>query len=122
MRPHSVDEISPACLQVTLRGRVEVKHVRALQDIATAACADGTAITIIADLRTMGKVPSASRRAFRDGLGKRRVRAIAVVGLSAPVRTLATLVFKAVNAIRPRPVQVAFFADLEASRRWLARY
>lgn len=118
--PHEVVELPGPRLDIELVGRVTGAHADELARLAGTLSA-GQRLTVLADLRRMGKVGPDARAAFQAGLQDQPVGAVAIVGLNAAIRTLAKVAIGAVNLVKREKVQVAFFKRPAEAARWLER-
>jgi hypothetical protein len=118
--PHRVDDVGGHRLVIALDGRVTGPQAEALAALAGTLSGE-QGLRIVADLRRMGKVGADARDAFQLGLKDQPVRAVALVGLNAAVRALASIAFGAVNLLKRDKVHAGFFKHPDEAHAWLDR-
>lgn len=76
---------------------------------------------VLADVSRLTKVDPEARRYAAKWNEKRRMTAIAVVGASAAIRVVASMLVTAIGLVHQRSTApVEFFKDEAEARRWLA--
>jgi hypothetical protein len=117
--PHGFVPEDPQTVRLKFVGVIEGEHAR--RAIAESEKATGgKPFVILCETHGMKNVTPDARKVFADGFGKAPLAAVAMIGSNIRTRAIATFVITAINVFRTTKLNVAFFDDEPAARKWVA--
>ena len=107
----------PDLLHVTMRGTLDAAEATPLLAAQLAAGGTWPHAIVLCDVSALEWMSMAARRKFAETRNVGPPRAIVVIGANAMLRSLADLLFRAVQALRPaHPSPTRFVRDLAEAR------
>lgn len=117
---HTMRELAPGRIEVVLDGPITGPHAREIAATARSVLVRSGTLEVLADVKRMGKDEGGeARKVFKEELSGTDVSAVAIVGLSAPLRLVIRAVFTAVNLVKRDKIHVGLHKTRQDAARWL---
>jgi hypothetical protein len=118
--PHSVTIEPPDVIYLRVEGDVQVEHMKAFMELLAEFPAQ---VHILRDGRTSGVTTTAAREYMMKNLPKGKLSVASYISFGTPfhIRTIITLVTKAVRLLRHDALVVGFTNTEAEARAWIDR-
>jgi hypothetical protein len=118
----SVSFEPPDVVRMVLEGDLDGPEVVAATKEVIACAARSSEPFLLADVRRLGSISPAGRRASLETSKDLSLHAIAVIGASFHVRVLSTLLIKSMRLLNRNIYELGFFATEDEAMGWLSEH
>ncbi|MDC0723145.1 STAS/SEC14 domain-containing protein [Nannocystis bainbridge] len=104
---------------IKVRGPFDLAVAHTVHGMLADIMAEKGRCYLLADLTRMDGIPTDARKHVGEWHKQHSVSGVGVYGASFAMRSLATLMFRAIRLVTGKPTEMAFVRDEAEARRWI---